>query len=633
MKKLTALLLAFMLMLGAFAEDMFIDELFVDDVFVDDGSTEEQQPLPTVLTVAGFTRPSGCFFTDLFGGNTADTDVARMLHGLNTVVWSTETEYVLNPTVVKEQRYLNNSDGSREYIITINTGLMYSDGGEVTAADYVFSILLQASPQLNELGASEGYTYIKGYGEYHSGQSEIFTGVRLYSSDTFSITVSADYLLFYYENGLLSVDPYPARVIAPGNAAKDDGSGAYIGSTGLTVTDEEGNTRDYTFTSELLYETIFGENGYMSHPSVVTGPYTLTSYDEETGKCVFAINPYYAGNFEGVKPTIETVEFFYADPDTVLEQLENGSILLLNKAASQETVAGALSLNLSTANYARRGMGMLAINCKGALSDVSLRQAIAMLIDADGFTEEYLGTLGMRVYGYYGIGQWMVQVLNGALTPENLTPAQEERLTNLSLDSLVKYDYDPAAAKEALKDKNLTLTIAKASESKACAAFIDYITPAFEEAGITLVVKEMSFKEMAEDMYSTNKQCDLYFVGTNFSMVFDPTLTFSQDAACMGTCNFTEINDELLAELAANVSAVEPGDSITYLENWLEFEKRFAEVLPAIPLYSDVYYDFYTPLLSGYDINSYASWAEAILYCTFAYPQEGISETDDDMLF
>ena len=43
------------------------------------------------------------------------------------------------------------------------------------------------------------------------------------------------------------------------------------------------------------------------------------------------------------------------------------------------------------------------------------------------------------------------------------------------------------------------------------------------------------------------------------------------------------------------------------------FQNLYNDMLPAIPLYSNDYYDFYIPQLVNYIINSHAAWAHAIL--------------------
>ena len=95
----------------------------------------------------------------------------------------------------------------------------------------------------------------------------------MYNDTQMAITIKAEYLPYFYELGLLSYVPYPISVIAPGCEVADDGSGAYIRNSDANVTEP-------VFTAELLEKTILDpETGYMSHPSVVSGPYKLVSFD------------------------------------------------------------------------------------------------------------------------------------------------------------------------------------------------------------------------------------------------------------------------------------------------------------------------------------------------------------------
>ena len=57
----------------------------------------------------------------------------------------------------------------------------------------------------------------------------------------------------------------------------------------------------------------------------------------------------------------------------------------------------------------------------------------------------------------------------------------------------------------------------------------------------------------------------------------------------------------------------EPGDALGYCTKWVAFQQRWAEVLPAVPVYSGVYFDFFTSKLQNYAIGANISWAQAIV--------------------
>ena len=99
-----------------------------------------------------------------------------------------------------------------------------------------------------------------------------------------------------------------------------------------------------------------------------------------------------------------------------------------------------------------------------------------------------------------------------------------------------------------------------------------------------------------------------------------------------GATNTSGIADEELMELAWEMRVTYPGQYLTYEENWLAFIERFNEILPTLPIYSNIYFDFFTDWLQNYEPGTYYSWPVAILYAYYAEPVEeeplpGLEET------
>ena len=257
---------------------------------------------PTHVTVGNATPVSGQFFTDMWGSNTSDMDVRTLLHGYNTVAWSSQVQFVVDTMVVREVT-TSKSKGNTVYTIALQTDLTYCDGQTpVTAKDYVFSLLLCASPELAQLGAdSSRYEHVVGYDAYHGGKTPAFSGVRLIDDYTFSIAVKADHETFFYDLANIWCMPCPLGEIAPGCDVVDTKKGAKIASL-------VSSQSDVPFSVEVLQKTLFNETtGYLQHPVLTTGPYMLTSFDSASGELHFKLNPYYKGNYEGVKPVIDTL--------------------------------------------------------------------------------------------------------------------------------------------------------------------------------------------------------------------------------------------------------------------------------------------------------------------------------------
>ena len=60
-----------------------------------------------------------------------------------------------------------------------------------------------------------------------------------------------------------------------------------------------------------------------------------------------------------------------------------------------------------------------------------------------------------------------------------------------------------------------------------------------------------------------------------------------------------------------------PGDVYEYCRKWTAFQERFSQTLPLLPVYSNVYFDFYTSALQNYEPMKQVSWAQEILYAFY----------------
>ncbi len=92
-------------------------------------------------------------------------------------------------------------------------------------------------------------------------------------------------------------------------------------------------------------------------------------------------------------------------------------------------------------------------------------------------------------------------------------------------------------------------------------------------------------------------------ITTSTSYLFEPE----------GPSNYYGIDDDELYNLAEDMIRTEPGDLLAYCEKWVDFQERFIELEPVIPIYSNIYFDFYPRVLQNYAIPNYTSWAQAVV--------------------
>ena len=588
------------------------------------------------LTVANPTPMRGDFFTDQWGNATSDCDVRDLLHGCDLVFWDSEAgKYAFDPSVVSGAVMTRSGDGDHTYVIVLCDDLYYSDGSRITAWDYAFSFLLSVAPEIAEAGGRPlRKEHLLGFRDYIDGRAPL-AGVRVIADDTLAITLDHDYLPFFYELGLLKCVPCPIGVIAPGAAVRDDGDGVYIANEDPTVSGP-------VFTGKLLRETILDPaTGYRSHPSVVSGPYTLTSFDGVTAE--FEVNPYYKGDREGKKPLIRTLTYTLAQNDTWLDQLAGGEVGLINKAVRADRIGDAMERleeeGLAFSVYPRRGLSFIGFAAeRPGVGSKAVRQAIACCFDRDQVTLDHTGHFGRRVDGYYGIGQWMFGITEGSIPPPVAPPADEndeaaqrayedalKAYEQLSLDGLDPYKIDTARAARLLDEDGWRLNTDGLREKDGTVLDLTLIYPEgsgigetlradladhLASVGIRLALKAVPMADLLTQWYRQGERnADMIYLASDFDAVFDPSVHFDPE----GGWSYTDVKDRQLYEAAAAMRQTEPGDILTYMRRWIDFQIRFNEVLPMIPVYSNYYFDIFTDDLRDYHITQNVTWGQAVV--------------------
>jgi ABC-type transport system substrate-binding protein len=620
------------------------------------------------LVVGSTIQLSGKFTTTMWGTNTADMDVRALLHSYETVVSEQLWESELNGIVVRNARF--NAEGADyAYTIELQRDLQYNDGSPITAQDYVFAILLAGAPEVKALGGTTlGMSHVKGYDAYSAGETRVIEGVRLLSDYEFQLRISGSYYPYFYNMAMLAVQPYPMKVIAPGCEVRDDGQGAYLAASDaaalMDITD-----LPYTpgeFSVAMLQKTMLDPvDGYLTYPKVTSGPYSLESYDPVLHEAKFLINPYFKGDFHGQKPHIERLTFRQVEEQTELEELKAGTVDLVNKSMDDGVVGRGLEMiaggdtSLRAAEYPRSGLSFLAFACELAPTDsVAVRKAISMSVDKNEVILKLLNNTATRVDGYYGVGQWMMTyedtgsaptaadpkavvdpatVVEPISVPEILTTRIKE-VDLLGAQALLAQDgwtlnadgQPFVAGRDMVRYRQrdgalepLTLKMA-ATEGNAVAANLrEQLERVFQTLGIGLEVTELPFSELLMHYYrQVERTYHMFFMASNLSYVFDPYYTFHTGEVYQGMLNTSGLKDERLMSLARSMRETTPMDLRTYVERWLQFQNRFDEVMPLVPIYSNEYYDFYRSDLQRYSPYTSASWAQAILPAYIGEPIE-----------
>nr|WP_300005186.1 ABC transporter substrate-binding protein [Tissierella sp.] len=557
--------------------------------------------------------------------NASDYEIYTFITGMSTVDMTHEGEYLINETVVTKSDVVENEDKSKTYNFTIKEDLKYADGTEITAKDYVASIMMWSSKAVQDGGGKPDAGYkLKGYEEFNSGTSKEFTGVNLISDTEFALTIAAENLPYFYELPAVSASPLNIEFWTDATVEiKDDGKGAYFSDN---------------FTVENFGERFnVARNEVENFPS--TGPYKLVSYDKSARTAVLEANENFPGNFEGQKPKIKTVIYKKVTSETALNELETGGIDILPQMASGDEINAGLDLvekgGFDYDDYARAGYGKLVFQTDfGPTADVAVRQAIAHLIDRNDFAKAFTGGFGTVVNGPYGESMWFYQEtkadLNEAL---NQYAYSLEDAKNLLVEAGWVLDEAGGEYKEGIRYKKgedgklMPLIIEWASTEQNAVSDLLVVklqeNKDVKEVGMEIKQTVMSFDELLLYMYrdgSNDKKYGvptygMYNLATNYTPAYDLSTTYTTDPEMVKAgYNTNFLLDEELEAAAKAMVLLDPEDKDAYKANFVKFVTRWNELLPDIPLYSNIYHDFFNEKLKNYDKNALIRVSDAILY-------------------
>ena len=151
-------------------------------------------------------------------------------------------------------------------------------------------------------------------------------------------------------------------------------------------------------------------------------------------------------------------------------------------------------------------------------------------------------------------------------------------------------------------------------------------------AGIRLTVEQRPMEEILKVYYrEEERDCDMIALASNFDVVFEPSVYFQPDPeGQINHHNTTGIATDELYTLLTDLCGTASDDLLGYCRKWVAFQERFQQLEPMIPLYSNVYFDFYTRALHEYDISSNVAWSKAVVGAYMSDPQDEVEEEEEE---
>lgn len=562
--------------------------------------------------IVGTPKLNGDFIAG-FGNSSYDKSVRDMLWALSTYTTTPGGEFLLDETVVKAVETSLDDAGNKTYKFTLNKGLKWSDGSDITAKDYVFGILFAASPEWVEAGNSDttGDSLV-GYAAYHAGETEVFEGVKLLGDLEFSVTIGADFLPYFYEVDYASFAPSPMAVWGPDLTIGEDGS-SLVGDVAAVA--------NHVATTERFA------------PTVTSGPFAFESFENDV--VTLQVNTNYPGDYRGETPKVATVIVKYVDPTTDVDLVISGDVDLVAGVVEGAKIEKAKASDQADfVSYKRNGYGMIAFaNDFGPTKDNKVRQALAYLIDRNTFLVNILGGYGAMVNGEYGLSQWMyttqADVVESSLVNYTFNVDKANELLDATewkfeADGVTPWDAAKAADgywrynanKEVLQINHLGTTGNQITD------LIGTEWPkGLNRAGVKFTIEWQDFNSLLANYYYSyeldpaERKYHSFNLASGFTEVYDPYYSYHSDF--LGTWqNATQTSDAQLDELMVKMRSLDPTDKETYAKYWLEYQIRWNEVLPVLPIYSNEYFDIFNVRVSGLETTPTYGWARAILDVT-----------------
>ncbi|MCL2812033.1 MAG: ABC transporter substrate-binding protein [Clostridia bacterium] len=589
-----------------------------------------------------------------FGNSSYDNFVKVMLHDyMDTVTYTPAGEYLVNPTVVEDYTVETDEAGNKTYTWKLHEDLLWSDGSQITAQDYVFWLMYFSSPAWVEAGASNGSAGygLVGYEAWNSGDADVFAGVKLIDEFTFSMTIDAKELPYFYEITYSGASPAPKAVYAPNCEIVSDENGAKVVAKDFVYeppSDELIAAMAYfgydTDPANLEAAAVATANKAALlaalqkvaeterfAPTISSGPYKFVSFENQS--VFLEINEFFKGNYEGKKPSIQFIEQRFVPQDMDVDMLIAGEIDATTGEVQGDKIEKAKAAeNVHAHSYLRAGYGHFSMHCDfGPTMDANVRWAMGYLIDRNAVVDYVLGGYGGITQAEYGFAQWMYEEagaeLEELLTPFNLNIDKANEHLDMTewlfeADGVTPFDASKADAEGTYLRHNaagevLALNHLGTVDNPITDIIeIQYMANA-PLAGLKFSVTRGDFNALLDNFYygydlGEDRQYHTFNLAVNFTPAFDPYFSSWHSDFIGSWENSNQLSDPQLDELIMAMRSLDPTQKDEFVEIWLQYQVRWQQLLPQVPLYSNEYFDLISTRVSGFNTTPFATYARII---------------------
>ena len=594
--------------------------------------------------------------------NATDDSVVKLTDDMVTIESNQHGDYVINKTVVKSYERIEEENGNVTFKFVINDGLKFNNGEAVTAENFVAWTMFLVSPAGKEMGVvSATYNMLPGGLAYRNGETNVLSAVRLYDEKTFSITIAktgedgeTSYLPYYYDLTYAGMQAVNLTYwFGEGWSVKDDGEGVYFV-----------NADGKEFTAATVGDTVTAGR-FATGNRVTAGPYNLVSYDQSSSEIVLEVNENYNGNFEGQKPGIQKLVIVKTSDDTVMDMISTGQIQIYSQIADGAQVNAVLDLieagtiDSSPSQYDRAGYGYFGFACDlGPAQFTEFRQAVAYLLNRVEFAQTFCQGWGSVVHGPYCTAFTMTDKtdIDKKVNHYDYNPEKAVELLKQAgfvynadgsdyVDGSGEVRYAKVTEEQARYYESFNKVLADgtilmpatlnwaSSEGNSVSALLTTMlasSDATKAAGVSIVKTEMTFPSLLSYMYRQEMNgavgdfsvptYNMFNLATGYNGgVYDESYNWTTDPEYIEQgYNVQHLYDKELDKLSMDmVYGVEAGDEATYLSLWEKYIIRWNELLPMVPLYSNIYVTVYPNTIDNYAEDSFWGFERAILYANW----------------
>jgi peptide/nickel transport system substrate-binding protein len=518
--------------------------------------------------VAGITEASGNFnplyYSSAYDGHVVDLVFEKLV--------ARNLEGKFEGIVAESWKF---SKDGKSITFKLKKDIVFSDGTPLTAHDIVFTYQVLADPSYTGCYGSAVKNML-GYADYFAQKTKKFKGVEALNDYTVKFNF-AEALRVNLDNCA-----YP---ILPKN---------YYG-------------KDFAYNNTAAVEAITSQ-------AVGSGPYIIKEFKARERISLERNMKYHGEGF-----LIKKVIMKFVDPAADIVELTNGNVDFLPRVIEPKKIAEARNHGFLLNTCQDSGYGYLKFNCgTGVVFYPTVRQALYHAFNYKEFVNNYF---------------------KDAATDEILASTQYHPFSQASwaidgklLSEMNDYDFDLVKANKMLDDagwarsswgirvkdgRELELKIAALQDNDIFEALIPMLERDWEKGiGVKLNITYLDSNALLDKvMYNSDanyKKWNLYFLTTSISTP-DPHALYSSFHSGHigdGMDNTSRLSNSEVDELFDKAKAIMNEDEAKPI--YQEIAKILNEKAVMIPVYSNIYFDIYSPKLVNLKTNSLYNWTQAL---------------------